>query len=400
MYYRSYNEIMEDALKRVDGYLSVDEGDTAWMLISPIALELEKLYGNLDQVINRVNILAAYNNNFDDDVFKFAEADGVSRNPAAIASGNITFYGKKGASILSGTKVYQYEGGLGYEIMENGVIAENGEVTLKAIAEDFGYKYNCPAHSISYFHASLSGVTSIDNTVPFTGGADEESVDDVFQRHRLKVQKNPNGANIAQYEQWCLENPSVAVARIFPCQKPTGNGGELQYSHGHVTCVIMDQQRKPCTQEVCEAVKNYIDPNDGSGTGVAPINAFVHVIPSTVKTLTVKFNVMLEEGYTKTEVFGNIKEQFDKYLTECFREEKVTYTTSKDSSNIITVVPCSSVRIKYSYLAKCIYDAKGVYDYENFTINNATKDIRLSSTDSPILDFEESYMTVVSDTAK
>ena len=353
-YYESQRKILDRMLSRISG-LSTIEGSTTYMQYSPMTIELENIKLQLDEVVNRNNIVSAYENGYDEEVVKYAEEEGVDRKRANSATGNQTFFGTPNTIIPVGTKFGDEANGRMYETLLNGKIDITGKCTILSISCDKGYKYNAGIGTLNYLPIAISGVTGTTNEEKFTGGTDIESIDDLFYRHQLKVRRNPNGVNNAQFEEWALEVDGCCSCKVYACKDET-----LTYKRGHVCLVITDSSGRGVNEDLCKKVKDYIAP-DEYGEGKVMM-AILHVISATELPINLSFDLTLENGFELDVVKANIEEDLSKYLKEL-----------------------KGNRISYTKLGSKLYDVAGVKEYDNLLINGSTDNITLSDNQIPVL---------------
>ena len=353
-YYESQQKILDRMLSRISG-LSTIEGSTTYMQHSPIAIELENIKLQMDEIVNRNNIISAYENGYEEEVVKYAEADGVDRKQAYSATGKQTFFGTPNTIIPVGTKFGDKANGRMYETVINGKIDTTGKCTILSISCDKGYKYNADIGTLNYLPIAISGITGTTNEEKFTGGTDIESIDDLFYRHQLKVRRNPNGVNNAQFEEWALEVDGCGSCKVYACKDET-----LTHKRGHVCLVITSSSGRSASDELCKKVKDYIAP-DEYGEGKVMM-AILHVISATEIAINLSFDLTLENGFELDVVKANIEEDLSKYLKEL-----------------------KGNRISYTKLGSKLYDVAGVKEYDNLLINGSTDNITLLDNQIPVL---------------
>lgn len=354
-YYESQQDILDRMLAKSG--LSTEEGSTSYIVQSPISIELENIKLEQDEIINRNNIISAYENGYEEEVVKYASQDGIDRKSDNEATGVETFYGTPQILISAGTKFGNEANGLMYETVLNGTIGEDGTVDILSVSTSKGGKYNAKAGTLNYMPIKLVGVTGCTNKADFRKGRDIESIDDLFYRDQLKVRENPNGVNKAQYESWCLEVDGVGSVNIYPLTDET-----MTKKRGHVCCVITNSERRKADDELCKKVKDYIDPNDGTGEGVAPMNAIVHVISATELSINISFDLTYSSSYDLETVKNNIEAELTDYL-------------KKLSGN----------KISYTKFGNQIYSAEGVEEYDNLLINDGTDNIMLHDNEIAVM---------------
>lgn len=359
-YYESQETILNRMLTKTEEKgLSVDEGSTSYIQQSPIAAELESVKLDQDEIMDRSNIITAYENGYDDDVVKYAAEDGVDRKPENEATGVETFYGTEETVIPIGFKFGNANNGLVYETVLEGTINSSGSVDILSVSTEKAAKYNAQPGTLNYMPVSMVGVTSCTNKDSFTKGRDIESIDDLYYRHELKVRENPNGCNKAQYLKWCTDVEGVGAAKVYPLMDET-----LTKKRGHVCCVITNSEKRAADTELCTKVKNYIDPGDGDGSGVAPCNAIVHVISANELVLNITVNI----EHDSSKDLGTLKTSIEKAITTYLK--KMAFNVSK---------------ISFTRIGSLFYTIDGITEYSNLQINGSENDITIGDNQIAVL---------------
>ena len=352
-YYESQKVILDRMIEKDN--LSTQEGSLNYNLHAPFSLELENIKSDMDEIIKRSNIIDAYSNGYDEEVEKYCKQDGVQRKQAKCATGKITFYGTTGTQINAGYQFGDKDNGLRYKTTQDATIGADGSVEIEAISVEAGERYNKEADTLQYIPVKIVGVNSCTNKEPFKGGSDKETIDSLYYRDYLKVNKNPNGVNNAQFEQWALEVDGCGSCKVYSCKDET-----LTHKRGHVCLVITNSAGRSASDELCKKVKDYIAP-DEYGEGLTMM-CILHVISASELSINLSFDLILENGFTLDTVETNIEEDLSKYLKEL-----------------------KSNRISYTKLGSKLYDVAGVKEYDNLLINGSTDNITLLDNQIPVL---------------
>ena len=177
-------------------------------------------------------------------------ADGsVGRKSAALASGTAEVNGAIGVIVPAATQLT--DGTVTYETLEE-ITLGSSPVIVHIRAVDPGIIGNLEAGTILSFVASVSGAENA-IVLDLTGGADEETDNQLRQRILQRIQNPPMGGSEADYETWALAVPGVTRAWAAAEQGP-----------GTITVrFLMDDLRAeddgwPIPSDVL-AVKTYID---------------------------------------------------------------------------------------------------------------------------------------------
>lgn len=334
-YYESQQKILERMLSKTG--LLADEGSTSYIIQSPISIELERIKAQQDEIINRNNIISAYENGYEDEVVKYAEQDGIDRKSSNEATGIETFYGTVGTVIKAGTKFGDKANGLVYETVLDGTIGQDGSVDILSVSIKKGVKYNAKANTLNYMPIKLIGVTSCTNKYDFTKGRDIESIDDLFYRHQLKMRSPSTSGNKYDYENWALEIDGVGYAKCIP-------------SAGNVRVVIATNNKRKANQELIQATYNHID-------DVRPLLAGTLTVDSVKEVeITIAGNVEIDTSTTLNTVQNTLSDLLEKYF------DNTVYKTKK-----VSIAKIQSI----------IMEIDGVTDCGSVKVNNGTSNISL-----------------------
>ena len=331
-YYESQQKILERMLSRISG-LSTIEGSTTYMQYSPMTIELENIKLQLDEVINRNNIVSAYENGYDEEVVKFAEEEGVDRKLANSATGKQTFFGTPNTIIPVGTKFGDKANGIMYETLTNGKIDVTGKCKILSISCDKGYRYNANIGTLNYLPIAISGVTGTTNEEKFTGGTDIESIDDLYNRYLLKVRTPATSGNKFNYEQWALEVDGVGYAKCVPAEE-IGKGGIVRV-------IIANGNKKAADEDLIKAVYKHID-------NVRPIlSGTLQVVTVTEIPIDITGNIELDTSVTLMDVQTTFKSLVQEYFdNQVYKNKKISIAKIQAMLiDIDGVVDCSDIKI-------------------------------------------------------
>lgn len=316
----TYELIKERILNSISNDLDKREGSFIHDMISPIAVELTRSYMELDNVLNIAFIKTSYDDYLDKKVNEF----GIYRKEGEKATGIINILGADGTRIPQGT-IALTENNLRF-ILDEGLIV-NGEVSLKATAEEVGKKYNILQNKIVKLDIDIFGVKSISNK-EFTGGIDRETDEELKIRFFKVIQKPITSGNANNYEQWALEVNGVGNAIV----KPLWNGP------GTVKVMISDSNKQPVSSEVIKACEEYIE-------SVRPIGATVTITTPSPFNISISVDVDLDNTKTLEEVTNKIRNNLISYFKDC-------------------------KEIIYTKVGGIISATEGVLDYRDLKVNN------------------------------
>lgn len=271
------NQRMMDNLP--DG-LDKTEGGFPWDMTKPTALEKsETLQFHLTEALKQTYSFWATYKWLD----LHANEQALIRKSAAYAEGTLMVKGISGTIIPEGF-VFSTKGSANmpsklYNAVESVMIDDNGIALVPIKAMEAGADYNTPENTIYLMQIPLTGIESITNEDVITGGADEESDDELRQRVILAERTGSRTGCDADYERWALEVTGVGGAMTDP----------LWNGPGTVRIIISDVNGDKANETLIERVYNYIvSPNDRRQR-LAPIGATVTVDTVQVYDINIRF---------------------------------------------------------------------------------------------------------------
>jgi uncharacterized phage protein gp47/JayE len=146
----------------------------------------------------------------------WAALKGVTRIPAASASGSVMFLGTPGSVVPIGATVTRGDG-IAYTVTTGGVVSSDGSVTVVVIATTAGVVTNAVVGMPLTLGSAVVGIQSNGlATTALTGGADVEA-DDALRTRMLGVYAAPPaGGKRSDYVEWALAVPGVTRAWVNP----------------------------------------------------------------------------------------------------------------------------------------------------------------------------------------
>lgn len=213
---------------------------------------------------------------------RWASIWGVDRNPAAVATGSVTFTVSPGAVIPAGTLLQALDG-VQYQTTADAVVsAPSATAPIEAI-EPAAAGNRATGQSLSLVSPVL-GVQSTAVAGELSGGADIETDDALRARLLARIQQPPHGGADYDYVAWALEVPGVTRAWCYPQELGAGtvtvrfvrdNDASLIPDAGEVAAVqAYIDARRPVTAQVT-VVAPVAVPVSFTITGLTPATAAV-----------------------------------------------------------------------------------------------------------------------------
>lgn len=334
-------QIKNDILNRIPSDLDKSEGSFINDMVSAVAYEIWKVYQSMDALIP----IAFVDETSGEYIDKRAAEYGIKRKPGTKAEVVLSFTGTDGTVIPKG-KIFVTSEGLQFETSED-VTIENGVASVTATAVEIGSEYNVEAETITGQLISLSGLTSVTNPEPATGGADPETDAALVKRLYDYLQNPATSGNAAHYRQWALEVDGVGAAKVIP----------LWNGPGTVKVLIVGNNNEPVDQSIVEKCRVHIEEN-------RPIGATVTVVSAEGLPINVSASVIIDS----TTTLENVRDSFEEALRVYLRS-----------------IAFSKYTLVYNRVAYMLLDIPGVIDYTSLTINGGTTNITIGDDQVPVL---------------
>lgn len=230
-----------------------------------------------------------------------AQQRGIVRKPAGKAFGTLRF-GRDAplwydSPIPAGTVCASPGGGARYATTEDAVL-KAGEliVEVPACAELGGRGGNASANSVTVLVTPPEGIVTVKNPLPFVGGTDEESDENLRERLFLSYRNIPNGTNAAFYREQAMQVPEIRSASVIPCENGAGTVGIYCAAAGGAP-----------PAEVLQALADTL--ND-----LREITVQVAVHPCETVAVKIYAIVIARDGYTAAQVKESCEEALKGYF--------------------------------------------------------------------------------------
>lgn len=188
------------------------------------------LYGYIDWIAQQIPFDTAEG----EILARWASIWGVQRKAAVSATGAVRFTGTNGSAIPAAVELTRIDGGV-YRTTAAGVIT-GGEAIVAVESIDGGPAADMAEDGTLTLNSAVVGVNAVVTVEApgLTGGAVEESDDDLRARFLQRVRQPPEGGSLSDYERWALELPEVTRAWPYPAWMGVGTVG--------VTFVLDDRE--------------------------------------------------------------------------------------------------------------------------------------------------------------
>lgn len=335
------DSILEAMLARIPDIYDKSEGSIFYDALAALAPEIEQLSETASQILNDRFLDTAEGDALDRVVSEF----GIERKAAGYAEGAVTFLGVANTVISAGALVASES--VSFYTKTDCTIGSDGTVTVDIVCCEAGSIGNVGAESIVKLPVTLSGVTSVVNELPTSGGYDRETDDELRERAYIKIRTPGTSGNVNDYVSWAMSVDGVGSAKCLP----------LWNGAGTVKVVIADSSGDVASDELISAVEGYIET-------VRPVGADVTVVSAAAKQIDVTVTLELAVGYNEPLVSAAVKDAITRYLR--------TFGISDGA-------------VSYARIGALILGVEGVKDYTDLSVNGGSANIELESTEIPVM---------------
>ena len=316
---RSTNDNHAKMREIIPADIDMSEGGHAWNMTRPTALiAAEICQFVLPEVIKLIFPQWSYGQFLD----YHANDRGLVRREATAAYGQVTITGAAGSVIPAGslfsTASINGASPVDYETLEEVTIPETETVTVDVQCTQTGVIGNTGSNTIVLVSSRLTGIKSVSNAEPLTGGTEEEDDEALIQR--ISEYDRSQGDNyvgsVADYKRWATSVDGVGSATIISAQDTTGL----------VTIILTDSNGAAATEQLCTAVYNHIMRPDNPDERLAPVNALLSVVPPATMKIGIQATVELTDNATLESVREAFATKLAQYLPRAMDDEEIKYT--------------------------------------------------------------------------
>ncbi|MBU3193457.1 baseplate J/gp47 family protein [Clostridium algidicarnis] len=342
--------ILKRMMDKIPNTLDKREGSIVYNALAPAALEMTRMYSDMDRFLEYTFTSPDMPPVFLD--LRVAE-EGLKREPA-------TYSIKKGYFYDQDNKLIDIPIGSRFSVEDfNFVAIEKISAGIyKMQCESAGANSNSITGNlipIEYIEG-LSTATLGELLIP---GEDIETNESLYARYIEHLNEKPFGGNIAEYKIKTKAIEGIGAVKVFP----VWNGG------GTVKIVFIDSDYNVPTKELLDKAQTIIDPvqNQGKGLGIAPVGHVVTVKGATGKEITIKAILSLKRGLTVGQVQADVENVIKSYLLKLRKEWEYNDTT---------VVRVSQIEAR-------ILDIEGIADIFHTSINDKEENLILGPEEVP-----------------
>jgi uncharacterized phage protein gp47/JayE len=271
--------------------LEADDASDIGIRLKVLAAELADFYPQIEELEKQITPLTSTGVYLE----YHAQAKGIFRKPGVKAAGTLRFSRETaaGADIAIPAGVVCSISGddqSTYITTKNGKLAAGKTyVDIDAEAEEPGEIGNAAAGMINVMITPAAGITSVENTAAFAGGAGEESDEALRERLLFSYKNLSNGTNAAYYYDTAMSHGNVAFANVMPRNR----------GRGTVDVVIKCSNSVLGPKTVSELQNLFNQEKE--------INVDVYVLEATKKLINNVIEITMKSGCVEKDVINNVK---------------------------------------------------------------------------------------------
>lgn len=359
-------QIHRDMLLRLSNEFDKSTGSFAYDILKPPSYEFVDIHGRIKDVDDKRSVFNLNGDELDDFIRQFTP---IKRKKATTANiGLVLITGKPGQKVEEGILVASASHQ--YVITDGGALDNDGRGEFEVECTIEGKDGNADIGFINHFPVTVSGLETVTNITPITGGYDEEDDGSLRNRYFNYIDKPATSGNIYHYLLWAGNIEGVGATRVYP----------LWDGKNTVKLVLVDSNGQPASKELVNEVQEYIDPKGekledgtwskwGCGYGEAPIGAFCSVEPAIPVSVSVEASVQVAPGAD----IAALEEEFRQELIERFLLIALDYDV-----NVISLAKVSNI----------ILNIDGIVDLDitSVKINGKSENLTLEDKEVPVFD--------------
>ena len=343
---RTYLKILEDAGRDISDEVIKSEGSLVHNALSALAYEIEKLYIQLDYIVEQ-----SHANTADLKHLEMIAADrAITRKRAT----NAYVKGIFNVVIPIGSRFSLK----GYNYIATEVINESAHEYMLMV-EEGGAGANTLRGDLIPINF-VEGLESARVTELLVAGDDEEGRESLYQRYLSSFTSQSFAGNIAAYKEKFAAIQGIGGSKIYPVWKGPGT----------VKAVLISSDWSAVSEYLIGQIRAEAIPAKGSGYGWAPIGHDLTIESVKEVDISINTNLTYASGYSQEVLGAAIRDKINLYLKSIAEAWK-----DGDESTESTVY--------ISRLESAILDVQGVLDVTNTTLNGKSTNFTLKSDEIP-----------------
>ncbi len=235
-------------------------------------------------------------------ILRHANIWGTEQRGAIKAVGAVLIQGTAGVPIASGIALSSSTGET-YVTTAGGTIGVTGTLTVSAEAVTAGADGNLEAGVKLSTVSAEPDITTVTASTAFSGGADEQTPEEIKADYLQRIREPPHGGSSADYKVWVGDVADVYAVRVVEDWIGRGSVG--------IVVVLRDEDGSPRipTEEELATIADYLGAV-ASQTGVRPVTARVIVVAGELVEVPVTVRLRLDTALIRVAV----QEAYERFI--------------------------------------------------------------------------------------
>lgn len=346
---KTYESILADALAEVQSDVLKTEGSLVYNAVSALAFELEKIYIQLDFILNQMDPNTADFENLQ----KLAAQRAVY--PAEATHAVVKIQANVPLPVGARFSLSAFN----YAVTER--LGDESSFTYAAMCEEAGADPNGLIGDlipITY----VDGLQSATITELLVAGSDADGREELYDKYIKSFTSLSFGGNVAAYKEKLTSMDGIGGCKVYP----VWNG------YGTVKLVLQGSDYGAVSEYLLQQVQHEICPEPGKGYGFAPVNHDVTCASVEGLTINVRTSITFSAGYSWAVCQEEIKAAIENYLLSI---RKAWGEGGEDDYAMVYI----------SRLESAVLDVQGVVDIQNTKLNGSGSNMALRSDQVPVM---------------
>ncbi len=345
---KNYKSILANTKAYIGDEIVKSEGSLVHNALSALAYEIEKLYIQMDFIIEQSHAGTA-------DI-EHLEMIALDRAIVRKEATNAYVKAEFNVAIPIGSRFSLK--GYNYKAVE---VINDGLHHYKMMVEETGAGANTlkgDLIAIDY----IDGLESAKVTELLVAGDEEEDKDSLYKRYIQSFTSQSFAGNISAYKEKFASIQGVGGSKIYPTWQGAGT----------VKAVLISSDYTAVSDYLINQIRAEAVPAKGSGYGWAPIGHNLTIESVKEVVISVSTQITYAAGYSSSNLSEKIKEKIKEYLkgiAEAWKE-------GDEHTEAIVYI---------SRLESAILDVQGVLDVNNTSLNKNSSNLTLQSDEIPKL---------------
>ena len=343
---KNYKSILADMKKYIGDEIVKSEGSLVHNALSALAYEFEKLYIQMDFIIEQSHAGTA-------DI-EHLEMIALDRAIVRKEATNAYVKAEFNTAIPIGSRFSLK--GYNYKVVE---VINDSLHHYKMMIEETGAGANTLKGDLIPIDF-IDGLESAKVTELLVAGDEEEDRDSLYKRYIQSFTSQSFAGNISAYKEKFASIQGIGGSKIYP----TWNGA------GTVKAVLISSENTAVSSYLIEQIKKEAVPDKGAGYGWVPIGHNLTIESVKEVTVSVSTQITYASGYSSANLSESIKAKIQGYLksiAEAWKE-------GDEHTEAIVYI---------ARLESAILEVKGVLDVNNTKLNKKSNNLTLRSDEIP-----------------